>query len=99
VVLTSIWPAVERSDARRRPKPMKRSGDAFPPLRVSPSPTTSAHLGPSSPKATKTEDVVTSFALGSLLAIRSNWIESHAVTREPKVARDDPDHAERHAKQ
>jgi hypothetical protein len=36
--------------------------------------------------------------MGSLLAIRSKWIEPHAVTREPKLACDDPDHAERHAK-
>ena len=37
-------------------------------------------------------------ALGSLLAILSKWIEPHAVTREPQLACDDPDHAERHAK-
>jgi hypothetical protein len=37
-------------------------------------------------------------ALGSLLATRAKWIEPYAVTREPKLACDNPDHAERHAK-
>jgi hypothetical protein len=36
-------------------------------------------------------------ALGSLLAIRSKWIELYAVTREPMLACDDSDHAEKHA--
>jgi hypothetical protein len=37
-------------------------------------------------------------ALGSLLATRSKEIEPHAVTRWPKRACRDPDHAERYAK-
>jgi hypothetical protein len=37
-------------------------------------------------------------AFGSLLATRSTWIEPHAVTRWPKLACRDPDHAETHAK-
>jgi hypothetical protein len=37
-------------------------------------------------------------ALGSLLAIRSTWIEFHAVPREPKLACGDSDPVERHAK-